>query len=395
MILAVCSTPFQMQNLLTMNKTLFEDEKADVILLDHASVNHSIYQKLKETQTFNEVFFAQTKHMSNGGKSRFQLIRDLVELKHFLNKDEIVNQVPFKQLDYDKVLVPSDDPPSQVFWYHVKQHNPAAELYVYEDGTKSYRFFDGGFTPFKSFYLNRLFGMGFFEEVKGAYLHHPEYTVFEQELEFIRIPPLNKRDPEVREVMNDVFAFDQEKGTIRPQTRFIFFDQAFQFESELKEQARLFQLIEQAASQEELVVKLHPRTDRHVYNQTLTGDYPFEIMEINNDISEKVLISGVSTACLSPKLVFDEEPYVILLYKLLRSPIFQESQKGYFEFAEKVQADYRQKDRFFIPETEEELVEIVHDLSSKQTVKRTTSKASSISSISSLGQLKKEEQNDY
>ncbi|WP_028274627.1 polysialyltransferase family glycosyltransferase [Atopococcus tabaci] len=368
MILVVCGTPFQALNLLTLQKTVFKDETVDVVVIDHTPVNRSIYKKLKEMDLFNDVFFAETVQYSNGGKSNYGFVRDMVELKHFLNSDKMTSQVPFKTYDYDRVLVPSDDPPSHVFWYHIKKHNPNAELYLSEDGTKTYSFFDLTMSKFKSFYLKKLFKMGFFEEIKGAYLHSPEYFPYQDRgLDLVRIPPLDKTDPVVKEVMNSVFDYEPEKGTIDDNTRFIFFDQAFQFESELEEQARLYKLIEKHAAADELVTKLHPRNKRHVYSRTMYQSYPFELLQLNNNIEDKVLISGVSTACLTPKLVFNEEAHVILLYKLLRSPIFQQEQKAYFEFAEKVKNDYVNKDRFFIPETEEELVDIIKHLSLKPT----------------------------
>lgn len=363
MILAICSTPFQMLNLITMNSHLFQNEKVDVILLNHAAVNHSIYEKLKKFETFNQVYFAETKHISDGGNSNSTFIRDLVEFKRFLNKDYILDQVSLEPENYNKVLVPSDDIPSRVFWYHIKEHNQNAELYLYEDGTKSYIFFDLSESTFKSFYLNKLFHTGFFDEIKGAYLHHPKYFEYDRDLELIQIPPIDKDNYEVRKIMNDVFDYKDEVGMVENDVRFLFFDQALQFDSEINEQKRLFNLIDKTTQNEELTVKVHPRTDGHKYKRSMAGDYPFEIMELNQDVSNKVLISIASTASLSSKLVFDEEPYVILLYKLMNSSIFQRSQQANFAFAEKVQADYEHENRFFIPETEEELIDIIQELS--------------------------------
>jgi hypothetical protein len=348
-----------------MNEHNFKGEKVDVIILDHATVNEKLYKKLKKMNLFNEVFFAKTRHVANGGKSKIEFLRDLKELNHFRKKEYMLNQVNLKQVNYEKVLVPSDDPPSQVFWYHIKQNHPEASLYVYEDGTKSYTFFDLKFSKFKSWYLNHLFGVGFFEEIEGAFLHHPKYFANHRNVATYTIPPIDKKDPKVKEVMNDVFDFQESDGLFKEQTHFVFFDQAFQFDSELLAQQHLYQLLNEQIDSKRMVVKMHPRTERHEYQQTIAGNYPFEVMQLNNQMRNKVLISAVSTACLSPKLVFDEEPYVILFYKLMDAPIFQQSQKAYFDFAERVQADYRDKNRFFIPETEEELKQIVERLSSE------------------------------
>lgn len=81
-----------------------------------------------------------------------------------------------------------------------------------------------------------------------------------------------------------------------------------------------------------------------------------EIIELKQAFDDKVLISIISTACLTPKMIFGEEPYVILLYKL-----FENNDTRWTcidNFMKCVQKLYCQN-KFFIPLNIEELKELL------------------------------------
>ena len=116
------------------------------------------------------------------------------------------------------------------------------------------------------------------------------------------------------------------------------------------------------------IIKPHPRQKNSTlsnsgikvcHNNTL----PWEIVCLNNDLSNKVQITIFSQACISPKLIFDQEPTVIFLYKLL--PVgYDYLGAGLLEFADSIGALYRDKDKYFIPESFEEL----HDYCQKHSI---------------------------
>ena len=109
-----------------------------------------------------------------------------------------------------------------------------------------------------------------------------------------------------------------------------------------------------------MVIKKHPR-DEEPEDQRLQyylhPETPFECVCMNMDMSEKIVISYSSTAATTPKILLDQEPYVIMLYKLVEGNAkLSQELSSYFE---SVKGLYRQEDRFFIPENMEELKEIL------------------------------------
>lgn len=73
----------------------------------------------------------------------------------------------------------------------------------------------------------------------------------------------------------------------------------------------------------------------------------------------KILMSVFSSACIMPKIMFDEEPFVILLYKLIDVSDETAINSDIIDLVYKVKESYQNPERFVIPETFEELTQII------------------------------------
>ena len=117
---------------------------------------------------------------------------------------------------------------------------------------------------------------------------------------------------------------------------------------------------------ENIAVKLHPRTKANRfsmrgYNVIGQSNIPWEIALMNNDLSDKIFLSNVSTASLSSALLFDELVSSINLFNLLpfdnslyvRQRNFKDS---YDKIIEKYNSEYLS---VFQPRSMEELKEII------------------------------------
>ena len=124
-------------------------------------------------------------------------------------------------------------------------------------------------------------------------------------------------------------------------------------------------LIKQVAHFEkfELVIKKHPSDKSKNELNVKYYDYsevPFEIIIANSDINNKILLSVFSTATVTPKIIFNKEPTVIILYKIFQDDFIKPNNFicNFFERAKKLY----QGDNFYIPETQEELFFILNHL---------------------------------
>lgn len=115
-------------------------------------------------------------------------------------------------------------------------------------------------------------------------------------------------------------------------------------------------------------LKLHPRDHAQSYppERVLQLAAAWEVVPCLQSIEDMLLISENSTALISPKLLFDQEPKVIVLERLYpQHPDRQAAHLGRLRLMETVQQRYRDKSRFRIPATFAELERDLAELSQK------------------------------
>lgn len=350
---AVCSTPLQMMNMINLATTDLHDRAIDLYILDHAKQNKKYYDALVKTDIFHKVTFLHTKTMTGGNSSR-PLVRYLKASSYFLQPGILRKQLPDMPV-YERFYIPTPDVPSQILYYTCKQMNPAIELFMFEEGTFAYNYFEHEFGFVKKLFLKTLYHTDIMQDYRGAYLYHPQLLNNVKDIPLFRMTPMSKENQILVDFFNKLSGYDP-ASHLSIEKEILFFDQPFIFSTVNEKQYALYDLFAATVDENRLRVKLHPRTTEHPYRNVLPFQVSSEIMEMNESFNDKVLVSVFSTACLSPKMMFDEEPIVILLYKLVDLHLMTNINQNTFAIADQVRAAYRQKERFMIPETLEELV---------------------------------------
>lgn len=355
---AVCSSPLQLMNMINLATGTLDGTKIDLYILDHAPQNETYYEALKSSGIFRKVSYLHSKLMT-GGNSPYPWLRYLKASSYFLFPGKLLGQID-KGARYDRFFLASPDVPSQLLYYTFKKSNPAIELYMFEEGTFAYNFFEHRFGRVKRTFLKLLYHTDLYEDYKGAYVYHKELLNNVKQLPITTIAPMSKENKTLVSFFNRLSGYDV---SMHPpvENEVIFLDQPYMFDAINQQQYSLYSRIEEKLGAR-LNVKLHPRTQKHPYRKVLKFQVSSEIMELNESFQDKVLISVFSTACLSPKMMFDEEPIVILLYRLVDLSLMTNINENTFEIAKQIQAMYRDPSRFKIPETLEELDAILTSL---------------------------------
>lgn len=149
--------------------------------------------------------------------------------------------------------------------------------------------------------------------------------------------------------------------------RFIFFGQWYDTEEKYKFQKRLFQYVVDSVANENCCFKLHPskKDEQMQYldsiNNVISNSSSFEIFNHYHDMSQKVLISVQSTAISSPKLVYNEEPYVIYLYKIYSECFPDSLSEHVLKAGDQLKSVYHQN-RVLIPNSVEEFLTLLAQL---------------------------------
>ena len=158
--------------------------------------------------------------------------------------------------------------------------------------------------------------------------------------------------------------YEISKNKCKPfQKKFVFLNAWFSQEDMYNEQLSYINCLKEICSNT-YSVKLHPHEkDTDISEKYYIEDCGnFEIANILYDSTNKIYISIISTACLTPKWLADSKPIIIYLFDIFLGkfeiPEWKETKKVISKFIEK--ENYQ--NRIFIPRTMEEYRKILNDL---------------------------------
>ncbi|WP_407370869.1 hypothetical protein, partial [Carnobacterium sp.] len=181
MILFVCSSPIQIINMINLSISNFNTKNIDLIILDHAQENKKYYEALKGIDLFNNIQFLETSQIT-GGSSKHRTIRYLKAGLNVLNKSKLENKINNYNYNYDKFFISSPDLPSQLIYYYMKNKNNKMQLFMIEEGTFAYSFFNQKETILKKVYTKFIFRQNMNKNYIGAYVYKPEYMIINKEI---------------------------------------------------------------------------------------------------------------------------------------------------------------------------------------------------------------------
>ena len=362
-----CNSAYQLINILNLHwhhQHGFEglkDYSADLMIQNSFDGADKIVERIQNKEIFHDVRLINKTVMSG----RFHLLKSVMNVvfpMRYLKENYGYETKNIKNI-YDAIVVPKFTPIIAAVW----QVNKKAELYVHEDGAGSYfAYFDMELRSKSYRLLYKLFNSNKdFYDYHKIYINCPEfYTRDDKEL-VVKIPKYDPQNLEkVKEILSertekedldkDIFWFSQVLDTNKGKESFMS-DDALNYLKKYKERVLYFP---------------HPR------NPVSSGEFDlpktkqiWEIRMLNLDhIESDLLISIHSTACLTAKILYDKEPYVCLLYKIVIRhdwPYFERMDEVIRRFKE----SYRDPEKVFIPETIEEYCENIDrfiNLSKKQ-----------------------------
>ena len=156
--------------------------------------------------------------------------------------------------------------------------------------------------------------------IQGIYLYHPELYLYQpQNIPLHSIPLLSKQDENLRNILNRVFDYHTDERYSK--ARYIFFEESFSVDNEQVGDLDLVRFLAETLNKNEMLIKRHPRSIGNPYQvyglQEGLSSIPWELIQMNEDISNKVLLTISSGSVLSSALYFGEPVQTYILYKCL------------------------------------------------------------------------------
>ena len=360
-----CNSAYQILTVLNLhwhrkyaNFENIENYNADIIVLNSFSQAKDIVEILKDSKLFDNVWLVN-KTYSNGKFHRLNTLVDFLRPDIYLKRSFNIE----KKSVYDRysvICVPKYSNITAAIW----RLNKDAELVLYEDGVSGY---NGSMRLRSDSRLYRKFYKRFnynrdFVDYEKMYVNDARLFAGKDGCLAVDIPTFDKGFLEdVKKMFADYTSVDDLDD------KNIYYFAQFLNNKEIN--IFIDDLLDNMSRYEDQVVYIpHPRhKDEKTYSFAYAKEKQvWELRVLNiDDIDRKLLISIHSTACVTPKILFDREPYILFFYDLCEDVVTARNEK-FDIFMEKFIETYRDRDKIMIPKTVEEFFDCIDSYLSKE-----------------------------
>ena len=312
-IIIVVNTYYQLITALRIKESLCKACTVDLIVTDQSNDSERIASRLKTMQYFdnvywvpNRAFCAKSRKLSNSLEKSWLILFGLNE-KNYIFQDK-----------YDELVYYNADIYTYGLFAYLIKKNSKLVCSRYEEGVLSYS--DSAFLHNsryryldnlrKSIYKNTL-------ETQTKYFYCFFPALYKGKLITKQIPQI-KDTKKIGETLKEIFTVNSEMLCINE--KYIFFTSVYDFEGGHPiGETELVLEIADLIGRDNLIVKMHPRDNRnvfqkhgiHVYTQSAV---PWEAIQLNNDFSDKVFLTVNSGSVLGANMILKDRAKSYFLY---------------------------------------------------------------------------------
>lgn len=312
--LIICDTNYQLFVALQLKLTLFSADSVDVWVSDHSRRMDEICARLEQKQVFNNVKFFKTRQKLYQ-KNKLKVLLDVLNLNFGATRnmnvekyDEVVfygiNSIIFRLSDYyDKIG-------------HI------AKWSRFEEGLFSY---DTDFSYGGSIKLTRKIRQyikktDVVEKISRYYCFYPNIKETNKNWEFVEIPSLQSTKEKLVDILN--YSYDYKPTKIKQ--KYIFFASSSDIDGNPFGETQLVLDLAKKYGFDNILVKMHPRDRRKVYEDSgievmRESFIPWELMQLNTDIENKVLLTVNSGAFISIGALYGDSTKAEFLFREIKT----------------------------------------------------------------------------
>jgi len=362
MIAAVCDTPYQLMSAILVAGEVARGEDIIFFMNTYLYFEEQSFDYSVSHDSVKAILYYGKKHMG-ASKLLAGLVDPAKMLRHI---DGWAGG-----MDITAVIASRTTYMATYIYNEYSKRHPGMPLYLIEEGIGEYsnNMVDTRFTKVCSL-LRRKTHM---DHVACAYFSAPALYPYETPFPIKKIPLPNSWS---RGVIDSVFGSEKlaEAAAALDARHCIFLSDPNSCEIPIPAQAaacdalehRIIDVVAGAAGLDDMIIKVHP-IDPGFKKEGVESFYsklPMESLIYSIDCRSKYFVSSISTAMLTPKLLFDEEPCLIFTYKILDryiSMFLTDSahKQRYYDFMEGVMGMYRDPSRCAAPSTLDELRQVV------------------------------------
>ena len=371
-------TDYLLLNLVNAKESHYPHERSDLFVFNLNRVSAKLVEAIAESRVFENVYLIEPMHKSALTSTKDKFLRLFTGRKYYkyyaAQLESLVGHRKYKSFF------------TGAFWsetLHLARYffksSPQMEINFVEEGTAAYLEID---------YLKRCMPRGGVKEIIIRYMHYAKsYKCACRQLNglFLYQPvvpdskvslmPLTAISETV--LTEHILRQVSESIDIKPYSDALFnyciSSNVNGIEGFHSKNVAILQNVCEIVHPPNVLVRLHPditESDAAAYKNYYaklfveTASGLFEGVMLHVDISNKTLISEGSTALITPKLLFNKEPYIVMTHRLYKDyPIYgNQKADAWFNL---IYSLYHNKLRVSAPETEDELRETIFSLKNR------------------------------
>lgn len=359
----ICDTLFQLFTCLNMFYGQNDDSVTDLFLGTMFQDKKYILDGLKEAKVFRGIYYfdsvEEETSVLSAMTNKFQRIVNPEKYINRVVKDDFV----LREQQYTDVYISMAFRFSIAFVFGC----PDATVHYYDDGLGSYL----GKIYEHTIDLKWKLTYGFFgKSYKCLYpdvrhVYNVGLCKSEMSGELVEIPRENYLDEKYREFLSKLFHY--ERNDIYDKKRMVYLTRPNDFKKEQIDALDAEIEKKLLMCKKECLLRVHPR-DSRTDIVPIDRDEMLKLWElvcldsIREDMS---LIGWFSTAQFIPKILYDMEPEIVLIFPMYKDCFSEDWMRKYFQFTEDVRDIYREKNKIKLINSMEEFEQYLSKMSDK------------------------------
>lgn len=355
----LCTTPLQVLG--AINLQLKKKERADIYLFDDFDNYKEIGERIKQENVFDNVYcinFYSSLKTKGTGFVRAEIFTRMMFCNSYF-QSAVGNDIKYRKMYCSTSAVSKMVIANALF-----NRNEQMTVIRYDEGIGSYSNNEKGRKGSKLYQTAKrlLHWRDIIDEAKKIYLYQPD-LITDSQMEIEKMPYMDLSDGQKKLLSNIFFGTSSDIPSIKEQI--VIFDTyrgSNSPEETINRLDHLYKEIVDLSEHDNSILKSHPRSRAETEVDISKFKYktlPIEMVYMNqDDLENKILIALNSTAVFTPKMLFNVEPRIVLLYRLVSDdPIIQKKRDDVYLKMAKM---YESTDKVFIPDS-------IHELKKKLT----------------------------
>ena len=361
----VCTTPFQLMNM--VNYICAKGiQKPDLYIRIETDEMKRYAENAKRLDLFNSVHEFVFYGLSQTNRIKKAICRGV---EYFLPQKGLQNclvNAKDSARGYEIIVTGSPD----TFTLMLYAINPNALIYYIDDGTGSYHGNIGSnLMTNKGRVLQAILGRGP-EKVHPSklILYKPELSTNVYHAELEKLYPVQEDNSLANTILHQLFSRTtghEEKGSAM-----IYLAQPAPVDSDTAAYAKIRETELKCLSDnfgDAVLLRPHPR-ERAIGSFELsvdTSEYPWELSCLTRVFDTTILIGSFSSALMTPKLLYDTEPFIVFTVKTYEDCLNPKTYAEVLELIQSFKETYHNKQKIFLAKSIDETVEIIQKINDK------------------------------